>query len=119
MLLRLLHYFTNDERRLAQGTRDRTNELGRLLAQTDDRRIVVFKNTMISYMFRKRFLNLVRAITALQRRARLRRFRRGARQRYRTRRANDPDQLLRATLKYRAELLVELARLDAIVKAGE
>jgi hypothetical protein len=104
---------TDDERR--------TKELDHIVAR-NDRRFVVFKNTMVSYMFRKRFLKLIRALVLLQRAVRRKRFLR-ARQRYCARvRGADilsetyRQQTLRASLKYRAELLAEVARMDRVIK---
>ena len=86
----------------------RTEWLNETIAQ-NDARFVVFKNTVISYIFRKRFLKLVRAITALQRRAKLRRHLDSETKHRET---------MRWALKYRSALVHELSRVDAIIKAN-
>lgn len=88
----------------------RTGWLTETMAQ-NDARFVFFKNTFIAYIFRKRFLKLARAITALQRRAKLRRLRGLSDGRH--------HDTMRWALKYRSSLLCELNRIDSIIHKGE
>lgn len=92
----------------------------------DERLQQVFKNTMISYIYRKRFLKLVYAATVLQRFVRQAQFKK-RQPTWRTQPQPLPEltlmsdayrnKMVRSALKYRSELLLELHRVDRIIRS--